>query len=469
MVRRAAGLILALAIAGCGGDAPTDPDGPDAGLLAAIADLPGVVAVEEVTTRYQGYRRFEIGIAQPVEHDVPGGATFTQRLTLFHRDPAAPVVLLSTGYWNYVGDRLAELTGLVDANQLVVEHRYFGGSRPADPDWGALTIENAAGDHHRVTQAFRRLYGGAWLASGASKGGMTSIYHRRFWPDDVDATVAYVAPISFGAPDYRYDAFVDGIGPPACRQALQELQVELLTNRRATLEARAAAQAAEVGVVYTRLELGAAVESAVAGLVWSFWQYVGASWCDDVPPLDASDDRLWEFLEVVAPVASSADARLAAFEAYYFQAEYELGYPGTVDEWLDGLLQYGEEAYAGIYPAGAPIPPFRAAAMEDVDAWVQTGGERLLFLYGEWDPWTGGQFALGGAADSLVVTVPRAPHGARLLELPPDQQDQALARLAAWTGVTPSPRAAAAWRGEVGAEPPPPRLPPAILQAMRLR
>ncbi|MFP2912532.1 hypothetical protein ACLESD_47465, partial [Pyxidicoccus sp. 3LFB2] len=32
------------------------------------------------------------------------------------------------------------------------------------------------------------------VSTGASKGGMTSIYHRASAPKDVDATVAYVAP-----------------------------------------------------------------------------------------------------------------------------------------------------------------------------------------------------------------------------------------------------------------------------------
>ena len=39
---------------------------------------------------------------------------------------------------------------------------------------------------------------------------MTAIYHRRFYPDDVDGTVPYVAPISFGAPDLRYPTTFGG-------------------------------------------------------------------------------------------------------------------------------------------------------------------------------------------------------------------------------------------------------------------
>ena len=44
------------------------------------------------------------------------------------------------------------------------------------------------------SRPLRPIYGAAWISTGASKGGMTVMYHRRFYPADVDGTVAYVAP-----------------------------------------------------------------------------------------------------------------------------------------------------------------------------------------------------------------------------------------------------------------------------------
>jgi hypothetical protein len=464
--------VLAAFQAGCGDDAPAGdadasvpPDAPSGPLIDQLRGLPGMVSVTEEQTEHAGYRRFDLRLTQPVDHADPDGATFTQQMTLFHIDETAPFVLLTTGYSNYYGDNLGELTRLLGANQLVVEHRYFASSRPEDPDWTQLTIENAAADHHVIRELLYRIYRGKWLATGASKGGMTSIYHRRFWPDDVDGTVPYVAPLSFGAPDYRYDTFVDQIGTAACRQALQDLSVELLTNRRAMLTTRAQAQADAEGFTYSRVPLGAAVEGAAAGIYWAFWQYWGIRYCADVPAPTASDDDVWSFLDAVSGVSGSADSEIAPFEAYYFQAEYELGYPGTMDEWLDGLLQFGGEDYDGYYPVGVEIPPFRAGAMEDIDQWVQSEGSELLFVYGEWDPWTGGQFELGAAADSVRLTVPEATHGARLARLPAADRDLAFAKLEAWTGVTPDLGALGARR----AEPYVPRVPGAMIHALKLR
>ncbi|MCA9673667.1 MAG: multidrug transporter, partial [Myxococcales bacterium] len=437
---------LTLVAAACGDDGapatpdadttpPADADGRD--ILVRLGDLPGLVSATEQPTDHPGYRRFDIRLEQLVDHGDAAGQTFTQQMTLLHHDDTAPMVLVSTGYWNYYGDGLSELATVLHANQLVVEHRYFASSRPDPADWSFLTIEQAAADHHVITEAFKRIYHAAWLATGASKGGMTSVYHRRFWPDDVDGTVPYVAPQSFGAPDYGYDAFVDAVGTPTCRQALEDLEVEILTNRRAAMEQRATQQAATDGWTYGRVAVGPAVESAVVSLYWAFWQYYGIGYCDAVPATTASDDAVWQFLDAISGVNSSSDQYASAFEAYYFQAAYQLGYPGTVDDYLDGLLLYGDADYAGIYPVSVDLPAFDAPAMHDVDDWLEADGSRLLFVYGEWDPWSGGRFPLGDATDSLSLTVAEGTHGADLSSLDADDRAAAAARLEAWTGVTP--------------------------------
>ena len=148
----------------------------------------------EPPTRFTGYRLFLLTYDQPADHDQPGGTRFPQRMALLHRDEAAPMVLYSTGYFINPTSGRTELTRLINANQLLVEHRYFEPSRPQPTDWKLLTIEQAARNHHRIVSALKPLYGAKWLSSGGSKGGMTSIFHRRFFPDDVDGTVAYVSP-----------------------------------------------------------------------------------------------------------------------------------------------------------------------------------------------------------------------------------------------------------------------------------
>ena len=460
--------LLAVGLLACG-DNETPPDDPGTGeLLDRLNALPGVTAVAR-PTQTAGVSYFVLQFTQPVDHDAPDGPTFPQQVSLLHRNLEAPMVVQTSGYWDYYRDSPVELTRLLLGNQISIEHRFFGDSRPEPADWSKLTIAQMAHDQHAIIAALRTIYGAAFLTTGGSKGGMTAIYHRRFYPDDVDGTVPYVAPLSFGAPDPRYPPFLDTIGPVGCRQAVRDLAVELLANRRAMVEARTAAQAQTEGHAYTRIALGPAVESAIISLEWAFWQYYGVALCDAVPAPSGADELLWSFLDQVSPPSDSDDQQIAAFDAYYYQAYAQLGYPDSGAAYLDPYLQYADADYEDVLPTAIPAYD-GGAAMQDIDQWVQAEGERLLFVYGEWDPWTGGAFALGQATDSISLTQPQGSHAARISRLAQPDVATALARLEAWTGVTPvalpSARAGMHVLDPVVAEP---RVPPAMIRALRAR
>jgi hypothetical protein len=427
-------LLLAAVLAGwvgCGDN--IDPAPPS--FREALAALPGVT-VTEMDTETEGYTFFILQFTQPVDHDDPDGATFQQQVSLLHRDEAGPMIVQTSGYWDYYRDSPVELTRMLLANQISIEHRFFGDSRPEPADWTKCTIDQMAADQHAIITALRTVYDGAFVTTGGSKGGMTAIYHRRFYPDDVDGTVPYVAPISFGAPDERYLPFLEQIGPAACRNQVRAVATDLLANRRAMLVTEATAEAEDRGLAYTRIPIPLAVESSVVSLEWAFWQYRGVNACDDVPMTTASDGAMWNFLDDTSPVSDSTDASVAAFEAYYYQAYHQLGFPASSTAYLDPYVQYDDDDYLAALPTALPAYD-GGAAMNDIDNWVRTEGERLAFVYGEYDPWTGGAFTLGDAQDSLVVVEGEGSHGARIGRLAGSDQVAILDKIQAWTGVTP--------------------------------
>ncbi|HSK05205.1 MAG TPA: S28 family serine protease [Kofleriaceae bacterium] len=462
MLRPALPVLLGLLAAGLPACGDNDIEAPE-DVLARLRALDGVT-VEKLQTQAKPYAYYVLRFTQPVDHASPGGPTFQQRVSLLHRDLDAPMIALTSGYWDYYGDNLYELTELLAANQISIEHRYFGESRPDPADWAHLTIRQMADDQHRIISALRTIYPGAFVTTGGSKGGMTATYHRRFYPDDVDGTVPYVAPLSLGAPDPRYAGFLDTLGPPACRDAVRAVATEMLQNRRAALHAEAEALRAE-GHGYTRIELGAALEASVVSLEWAFWQYFGVNFCTQVPSPGASDADLWTFLDRISPVTDNDDASIGRFEAYYHQAYAQLGYPDGGAAYLEPYLIYKDEDYDGALPAGIPAYD-GGAAMQDIDLFVKSEGARMLFLYGEWDPWTGGKYELGGAADSLLLVQPQGTHGARLSRLPEGERARAFEKLRAWTGVQP-----ALPQQRTALAPPPrePRIPPAMRRGLRAR
>jgi hypothetical protein len=422
-----------------------------------LGALPGVT-VTETPTETGGYAYYVLHFTQPVDHDDPDGPTFQQEVSLLHRDPTAPMIVQTSGYWDYYLDAPVELTRMLLANQISIEHRFFGESRPEPADWSKLTIEQMAADQHAIIAALRTVYDGAFVTTGGSKGGMTAIYHRRFYPDDVEGTVPFVAPISFGAPDARYEPYLDTLGPSACRNQVRAVATELLANRRAMLETEATAEAEQRSLSYTRIPIPLAVESSVVNLEWSFWQYRGVGACPFVPATTASDATLWNFLDETSPVRDSDDTSVTEFEAYYFQAYHQLGFPATATAYLDPYVRYTEDDYLAALPIAAPTYD-GGAAMADIDQWVQTEGHGLAFVYGEWDPWTGGAFELGAATDSLLVVQPQGTHGARVGRLADADRQAVLDKLRAWTGVEPFVTQSARERLR---EPVEPRIPPAL-------
>src|SRR5438477_387591 len=92
------------------------------------------------------------------------------------------------------------------------------------PDGVPLLALTALG--HAIVSALSTIYPGAKIAAGESKGGMTAVYYRRFFPDDVTATVAFVAPDMFAVPDTRFDGFFDTVGDASCRQAVRDIATD---------------------------------------------------------------------------------------------------------------------------------------------------------------------------------------------------------------------------------------------------
>jgi hypothetical protein len=182
-----------------------------------------------------------------------------------------------------------------------------------------------------------------------------------------------------------------------------------------------------------------AFESVVLEVPFTFWQYLGYTYCSTIPPLPgASDAQLYEFIDMAVGFDSVADGMLDFFDPYYYQAWAQLGFPDVRRDHLAGLLRTGAPSIEeGILPDGAPTPTFDPTAMEDVAGWVAAEGSRLLFVYGEWDPWTAGAFELGAAVDSYRFVAPGGTHGSAIAGGP--VRAAAYAALARWTGVAVTP------------------------------
>jgi hypothetical protein len=445
-MNRAVGFIAAALLAGGGcGDNVGPPPMTGDQLMARLRALQGVT-VQEGDGAPENLSYYILHFTQPIDHNDPSQGTFQLQVSLLHRNELAPfpMIIYTSGYADEERNSPVELTTLLDANQVSIEHRFFGASRPDPIDWGKLTVEQAAADEHDVITALRTIYDGSFLSAGESKGGITALIHRSLYPDDVNGTVAYVAPMSFNAPDPRYPAQFDVIGMADCRAAVRSVASEMLTRRSQMLDHAKL----QDGHAYTLVKIGPAVEAAVAGLEWGFWQTAGADHCNSVPPTTASDDDLFTFLEQMSPVSEYDDEHLGYYGPYYYQSYAQLGYPDDTVAYLTDQLWYSEDDYRGELPTTEPA--FDPDAMDDVQEWLESPatdaydpvtradlGKHLMFIYGAWDPWFAGRVAIGDAGDTVTFIKAQGNHDTKLATLDAVDRVQAFSYIKHWTGVDP--------------------------------
>ena len=405
---------------------PPSPDCNATDLLGRLACVRGVEVVDDEVT--DDGHLVEFVYEQPLDHGGGTNAVFSQRLLLRHVDHAAPMVLKSSGY--ALAKATHELAALFGTNVLSVEHRYFGRSTPEEPKpWQYLTIEQAAGDFHRVVEALAWIYPGPWINSGASKGGEAAVFHRRLYPCDVEATVAYVAPVVYGTADSRFVPFLRDVGGDSladCRQRLREAQREALLRREAMIARMSATDHSAVGGVEI------AFEHAVIRTYFVFFQYHDVSECEEIPSPQTDDLLLFEFVK--DGITSVQNAAVWDYGPYYVQAATQLGAPAGYLEHLIDLLEYPESYVLDSYVPPDATPTFDAAVMPSVQDWVARRGERLLFIDGEFDPWRAAAYDLGSAIDSYSYVAPRSNHGASIGELAAADRDAAMATLERWFG-----------------------------------
>lgn len=180
-------------------------------LKEKLQSLQGVSDIETLKTELYP-EKYLVRVTQEVDPIGKQAGTFKQRVVLCHIGFDRPTVLVTEGYGGAYALRenyQEELSKLLNANVVFVEYRYFLESKPDPLNWDYLTAENSAYDLHHITELFKQIYKGKWISTGISKGGQTTTLYRAYFPDDVDFSVPYVAPLNRGVEDGRHEIFLE--------------------------------------------------------------------------------------------------------------------------------------------------------------------------------------------------------------------------------------------------------------------
>lgn len=395
---------------------------------------PEIKSVEKIKGNGFFKATFKIMIEQAIDHMNPEKGTFLQRVFVADKGIKNPVLLITEGYGGgYAGNPkyINELSLMLNANQICIEHRYFGESWPEPVNWEYLTVANAAADHHKITELFKKYYSGKWINTGISKGGQTAVYHRSLYPNDVDVSVAYVCPLNFGVEDGRHEPFLRDVpGTPELRKKIEEFQLEILKNRKKLIP-KLKEFSAQKKCTY-RISIDAVLDYCVLEYPFALWQWGRLT--DKVPSNDDDIVELFNHLMIVSSPSYYSLAGMEGIKSFFVQAAHELGYYGYDTKPFKKYLSiktaknYLSEIFL---PEDLEIKYIKATS-KNVKKFIKNTDSKILFIYGEFDPWSASGFEVPVKDNFLKIVKPGGSHSSRINTLPLEQKKLVIDKLEEW-------------------------------------
>jgi hypothetical protein len=388
-------------------------------LAEFLKHQPSIQSVEVIPGNSFFRETLQVFIKQPVDHNNPSAGTFLQRVFIAELDPASPVVFVTEGYGaDYASNPryLNELSPLLKANQIVLEHRYFGKSWPDPVNWDYLTVANAAGDHHAVVQLLKPFFTGKWVNTGISKGGQTALLHRVFYPADVDLTISYVAPMNFAVEDGRHEPWIAKVsGTKPDRAKVLAFQKEVLRRRDKLMPLFE--DFIKKNKYTFRVGIPEIYDYTVLEFSFSFWQWGNKP--AEIPALSSSDEMIFNFWMKVSSPDYFAIEKFSGTGSFDVQAAKELGYYGYDTKPFGKLLtiKSAKGYLPRLFLPDDIRPSFDKASALMSQKFLDSTTLPMIFIYGKNDPWCASGVVVPENSSVLKIVQKGGSHRTRISNL----------------------------------------------------
>ena len=402
-------------------------------LRQKLAALQGISGIEKLESEVYP-EKYLVRITQQVDPKNPAAGTFTQRVVIGHVGFDRPTVIVTEGYGGAYAlnpKYQEELTKLLNANLVFVEYRYFLESTPEPKNWDYLTAENSAYDLHHVNQTFRQLYQGKWISTGISKGGQTTCLYRAYFPDDVDFSVPYVAPLNRAVEDGRHEPFLRQVGTKAERDRILAFQKAVLKQKTAIVPMLE--NYCQEHKLTFRIPMAEVLDYSVLEYPFAIWQW--GTPVDQVPePTASAADLFKHLMEISEPSYFSNEQPYVSFDV---QACRELGYYGYDTAPFKGLLTIkSTKGYLNKLMLPTELidkVEFRPELYHKVYNFLKDNDPKMIFIYGEIDPWSATRVpTFRGKKNEQIYIQPRGSHRARISNMPEEMKKQIMDQIHAW-------------------------------------
>lgn len=353
-----------------------------------LAALPGVSKVEALKTTLFP-EKYVFFIRQQLDAKDASKGYFEQRVVLCHRGFDRPTVLVTEGYNARYAMRenyMDELSKLFETNVITVEYRYFDQSMPKPCNWDYMTVENSLYDLHHVNKTLHAMYKGKWISTGISKGGQTTMFYRAYFPNDVDISVPYVAPLNKSVEDGRHEKFLQyEVSTKENRQKVLDLQL-LLFKRKAALLPMLEQYCKDQKYTFN-VPIAEIFDFIVMEYSFAFWQ-----WGDDlakIPTSKATDKELFDYLMRISEPGYFSNQNPNF--PFNYQAARELGYYGYYTEPFKKYLSMkSAKGYLKrlMVPKGQEDVQFSPVLYNNTVDFLTKNDPKMVYIYGDIDPWS---------------------------------------------------------------------------------
>lgn len=372
---------------------------------------------------------YQIVLNQPLDHKNPSKGTFKQYFYLSHVDEDVPTVIVTEGY--DASPRTYELTKILQANQVQVEYRFYGKSRPDSIQWQYLKNDQAIEDYHKIVSKLKRIYTGKWLSTGISKGGETVLIYKSKYPWDVEVAVPYVAPLINTKEDIRTQNHINSVGSDSCRNKIEKFQRLTLQNRSLVLE-EMSKYVTENDMSFTELSQNEALEYAVLEFPFSFWQWGGS--CDEIPDETSNAKDIFQYLNNIVGIGFYNDKTYHDLLPSYYQHITELGYYGFDIEPVKDLIEVVKNPTNNRFAPKNVDLTYNPKYIKEVRDFVENKGKNILYIYGEYDTWYACAPNPKPHVNALKMVLKEGSHKTRIKDFSKADQKIIYDKLQYWLG-----------------------------------
>lgn len=389
-----------------------------------LQSVKGITITKKENTGFKEY--YEIMVDQPVDHFNSINKVFKQRIFVGFNNIEAPTVMETEGY--AIGN-VSKPNFIKDCNLISVEHRYFGKSLPDSLDWKYLTIKQAAYDLHHIRELFGQIFKGKWMTTGISKGGQTAVAYKMFFPKDADASIAYVTPIKNSINDKRIETYLKTVSKTECGKKVFSFQKFALRNKTELLK-EFDKYVLSKGYVFSKMKNETVFEYLLLEYPFAFFQ--NCFDCNLIPDSTALPEKIINEIITVVPPRYYSDAFKSKWETPFYMFYHELGYYeydiADVKQWLKND-SYSNNIFV---PQNIKIN-FDDTYLTSLNKFINDRKtEKLIFIYGELDPYTSTQPNIEKNKNCLKMIVKNGCHKSRIADLSLEQQKQVFIKLSTW-------------------------------------